>query len=150
MLRSSLLLLCLIALPAQAEQLYKCINAEMEVTYSNLPCSRFPGMREAKTIEADPGPPVSETARPGAKEKAAEDPAMEKSRKTAGEKTEAKRVLKAERSEKNQCDKLSEQISEVMDKMDAARHRGYTPKQESEWNQKIKELTAKKNRLNCF
>jgi recombination DNA repair RAD52 pathway protein len=150
MLRFSLFLLCMIALPVQAEQLYKCIGADKEVTYSNLPCSKFPGMKEAKTIEPDPGPPVQEPAKPAAKEKAAKEPEIQKSKKTAKEKAETKRVLKAERAEKNKCDKISEQISEVMDKMDAARHQGYTPKQESEWNQKIKELTAKKNRLNCF
>jgi Domain of unknown function (DUF4124) len=150
MLRSPLLLLCLLALPVQAEQLYKCIDAQKEVTYSNLPCSKFPGMKEAKTIEADPGPPVQEPAAPITKEKVAKEPEMPKAKRTTKEKSAAKRVLKAERAEKSKCDKISEQISGVMDKMDAARHQGYTLKQESEWNQKIKELNARKNRLNCF
>ncbi|MGA7179784.1 MAG: DUF4124 domain-containing protein [Thiobacillaceae bacterium] len=149
-MRTSILLLCLLALPVQAESLYKCVNAAKQVTYSNLPCSKFPGMSEAKTIEPDPGPPVSETPSPAAREKARDETGKRRTKKTAKEKAETKRVLKAERAEKNKCDKISDQISEVMDKMDAARHKGYTAEQESEWNQKINELTAKKNRLNCF
>jgi hypothetical protein len=150
MLRSPLLLLCFLALPVQAEQLYKCVDAQKEVTYSNLPCSKFPGMKEAKTIQADPGPPVQEAAVPATREKATKESEAPKARKTAKDKSATRRVLKAERAERSNCDKVSEQISGLMDKMDAARHQGYTLKQESEWNRKIKELNAKKNRLNCF
>lgn len=153
-MRAPLLLLCLLALPVQAQSLYKCVDASTrEITYSNLPCSKFPGMKEAKTIQADPGPPVQETPKPAARKKASEKPESgekEKEKTTAQDKAEAKRVLKAERAEKSKCDKISEQISETMDKMDAGRRKGYTAKQESEWNDKIKALNAKKNRMNCF
>ena len=149
MLRNLLLLFFLTALPAQAEQLYKCLDAGKHVTYSNLPCSKFPGLKEAKIIEAEPAPPASEQARALARE-AAPAPKLKAGKKTASERAETKRVLKAERAEKSKCDKLSDQIGEVMDKMDAARHRGYTATQETEWKQKIQELTAKKTRLNCF
>lgn len=147
MLRTILFLLGIIALPVQAEEMYKCINAAKEVTYTNQPCGKLPGMKEAKTIEADPGPPVPPPPKPP---KTAAKPETKQPRKTAQERAEAKRVLKAERAEKNKCDKISDQISQVMDKMDAARHRGYTAKQEAEWNDKIRELNAKKSRLNCF
>ncbi len=155
MLRSLFLLLCLAGLPAQAEQLYKCLDAGKQVTYSNLPCSKFPGLKEAKTIQAEPAPPASEQARASARETAAAaaaapEPKVKAGKKTANERGETKRVLKAERAEKSKCNKLSDQIGEVTDKMDAARHKGYTAKQEADWKQRIQELTAKKNRLNCL
>ncbi|HYP67307.1 MAG TPA: DUF4124 domain-containing protein [Thiobacillaceae bacterium] len=151
MLHALFLLIFLASLPAQAEQLYKCIDAGKQVTYSNLPCSKFPGLKEAKTIEVNPAPPAAESKPVTAKETAiAHEPKAKAEKKTAGERAEAKRVLKVERAEKHKCDKLSEQISEVMDKMDAARQAGYTAKQEAEWKRKIRELTARKNRLNCF
>lgn len=151
MLRSLFLLLCLAALPAQAEQLYKCVDAEKHVTYSNLPCSKFPGLKETKTIAAEPAPPTSEPARATAREAAAApESGTRAEKKTARERAETKRVLKAERAEKTKCAKLSEQIGQVIDKMDTARHKGYTVKQEAEWKQKIEDLNAKKARLNCF
>ncbi len=149
MVRSLFLLLCLAGLSAHAEQLYKCVDAGKHVTYSNLPCSRFPGLKETKTIEAEPPPP--EPARTKSREGAATlESESRAEKKTARERADAKHVMKVERAEKTKCDKLSEQISQVMDKMDAARHKGYTAKQEAEWKQKIEELSAKKNRLNCF
>jgi hypothetical protein len=153
MLRGLFLLVFLVGLPAQAEQLHKCLDAEKHVTYSNFPCSKFPGLKEAKTIEAEPAPPPSEQARATAREDAAAAasvPKLKTGKKTASERAEAHRAQKAERAEKSKCSKLSDQIGEVMDKMDAARHKGYTAKQETEWKQKIQELTAKKTRLNCF
>jgi hypothetical protein len=148
-MRNLLLLLCLAGLPAQAEQLYKCVDAEKQVTYSNLPCSKFPGLKQAKTIEAEPAPPPAAPAKTTVGEVAAE-PESGAEKKTARERAETKRVLKAERAEKKKCDKLSEEIAQVMDKMDAARHKGYTAKQEAAWKQKISDLNAKKTRLNCF
>jgi len=155
MLRGLFLLVFLVGLPAQAEQLHKCLDAEKHVTYSNFPCSKFPGLKEAKTIEAEPAPPPSERARATAREAAAAAaaapvPKLKAGKKTASERAEAHREKKAERAEKSKCKKLSDQIGEVMDKMDAARHNGYTAKQEAESKQKIEELTAKKTRLNCF
>ena len=151
MLRSIFLLICVAALPAHAEELYKCVGADKQVTYSNLPCSKFPGLKETKTIEAEPAPPSPEPKSDAPREKlSAPEPAPKAERKRAGERAEARRVLKVERAEKRKCDKLAEQISEVMDKMDAARHSGYTAKQETEWKQKIRELNDRKNRLNCF
>jgi hypothetical protein len=111
-------------------------------------------LKEAKTIEAEPAPPPSEqvraTAREAAAAAAAPVPKLKAGKKTASERAEAHREKKAERAEKSKCKKLSDQIGEVMDKMDAARHNGYTAKQEAESKQKIQELTAKKTRLNCF
>jgi hypothetical protein len=153
MLRGLFLLVFLVGLPAQAEQLYKCLDANRQATYSNLPCSKFPGLKEAKTIEAEPGPPPSEQARATAREAAAAAapvPKLKAGKKTASERAETHRAQKVERAEKSKCNKLSDQIGEAMDKMDAARHKGYTAKQEAESKQKIQELTAKKNRLNCF
>jgi hypothetical protein len=151
MLLSLFLLLWAAGVPAHAEQLYKCLDSGKQVTYSNLPCSKFPGLKEAKTIEAEPGPSLSKPQAATPKETGAAPLSKEKAgQKTAGERAEARRVLKVERADKRKCDKLSEQISEVMDKMDAARHSGYTAKQETEWKRKVRELTARKNRLNCF
>jgi hypothetical protein len=150
MLRNLFLLVCLASLPAQAEQLYKCLDAGKQVTYSNLPCSKFPGLKEAKVIQPEPAPPSEPSSAKARETEAVPEPKAKTEKKTASERAEARRVLKVERAEKNKCNKLSDQISDVMDKMDAARHKGYTAKQEADWKQKIQELNAKKTRLNCF
>jgi hypothetical protein len=149
-MRSILFLVGLIVLPAHAGALFKCVNAAGEATYSNLPCGKFPGMKEVKTIEADPGPPVSDLPISVSKKKTPDEDGIKEPKKSARERAETRRVLKAERAEKNKCDKISDQISDVMDKMDVARRKGYTIKQENEWNDKIRELNARKNRMNCF
>jgi hypothetical protein len=148
--RILLSLLCLsIVLPTHAESLYKCISASKEITYTNQPCSKLPGLKEVKTIEVDTGPPVEDNPKPENSERAS--PATtRKDEKTRHERVKTKRILKLERADRSKCDKLSDQISDVMDKMDAARHSGYTLKQEAAWNDKIRQLNAKKRRLNCF
>jgi uncharacterized protein DUF4124 len=149
--RSTLLLIGIItlpALPAQAEVLYKCVNAAMDVTYSNIPCRKFPGLKEAKAIDSDPGPASSETT--GTAPGKGEDVGGRLPKQTARATAEGKRVLKAERSGRSPCDALSDQISELMDKMDSARENPYSAQQENEWNDKIKQLNVKKHRLNCF
>ncbi|MGO9446428.1 MAG: DUF4124 domain-containing protein [Thiobacillaceae bacterium] len=147
-MRSTLLLISIFALPAQAEELYKCVDAAMDVTYSNIPCRKFPGLKEAKAIDPDVGPEVSETGGPSpgkGDSTQAHVPGLPP-RAAAG----GKRVLKAERTQKSPCDALSDQISGLMDKMDSARDKAYSAQQESEWDKKIKELNVKKNSLNCF
>jgi uncharacterized protein DUF4124 len=146
--RSTLLLISIFALPAQAEVLYKCVDAAMDVTYSNIPCRKFPGLKETKAIDPDVGPEVSETGgpSPGKGEGTEAQVPGQPPRAVA----EGKRVLKAERTQKSPCDALSDQISGLMDKMDSARDKDYSAQPENDWASKIKELNVKKNRLNCF
>lgn len=50
----------------------------------------------------------------------------------------------------NTCDTLTDKLGLVLDKMDAARRKGYTAKEMDQWNLEIKGLERKKQQAGCF
>lgn len=153
-----------------AASLNKCVDAYGKVTYSNLPCK---GANEVRKIEIDPAPPVPPalpvnppslptTMLPASPKLDVpvyvipeNNPAVSipKSGTTPPEK---KATIKFEtlggpkKQSQNNCDTLSDKLGLVLDKMDAARRKGYTQKQMDEWNSEIKTLERKKQQAGCF
>ena len=139
----ALLILGLAAGMAQAASQNKCLDVYGKVTYSNMPCK---GAQQARTVEIDPAPPT---------------PKMEVPVSVARERTqshpEKKAAVKLEtfgtapkKHPHNTCDTLTDKLGLVLDKMDAARRKGYTQKQMDEWNLDIKSLERKKQQAGCF
>lgn len=131
---------------AFANSLNKCLDVYGKVTYSNLPCK---GANEVRKVEIDPAPPVPVTPMlPSA--------AQSSSSKSTFPPTEKKAEIKLEtlgapkKPSQNNCDTLSDKLGLVLDKMDAARRKGYTQKQMDDWNSDIKTLERKKQQAGCF
>jgi hypothetical protein len=137
---------CVLALPAQAT-LFKCQDPAGNVTYTNLPCDKS-GLKEAKVVP--PPPPPAEMVSPKPL------PAVEISKTDKRPSGDNKKggtslhLIKSQDSNEEKCAKLNDALGNTMDEMDAARRQGYTPKQEAEWNAKLKKLQADKNKLGCF
>jgi len=138
-----LVILSLAASAVQASSLNKCLDIYGKVTYSNMPCK---GAKQARTIEIDPAPAVPKIQVP-----VAAAPALAQIR------TEKNAVVKLEtfgtapkKHPHNTCDTLTDKLGLVLDKMDAARRKGYTQKQMDEWNLDIKSLERKKQQASCF
>jgi len=140
----------LAALPIQAASLNKCIDAQGQVTYSNLPCRNA---REVRAVEVDPLPtpdPVKPRAAkpPPAQAAPAPTPLPDES---ATIKLNTHTTSKSTpRASARQCDSLTDKLGKVFDKMDQARHKGYTQEQMDKWNQEIKDLEGKKQQSGCF
>jgi len=131
----------------QANTLNKCVDAYGKVTYSNLACK---GAKQAEKIEIDPAPPVPKVVAPVVEVPSAEPgPSVKASDKESMVKLEtfgtAPKKLTA-----NVCDSLSDKLGGVLDKMDAARRKGYTQPQMDKWNLEIKDIERKKQQAACF
>jgi len=135
----------------QAATLNKCIDANGQVTYSNLPCRNA---RETRAVEIDPAPrpdPVKPRAVKAPPIQAAPPsltpPSAEPTTTRVETHTTGKSVKPASAS---QCDSLSDKLGAVFDKMDQARRKGYTQEQMNKWNQEIEALETKKQQSACF
>ena len=157
---------------AFAASLNKCVDAYGKVTYSNLPCK---GANEVRKIEIDPAPPVR-VAPPAPNVAPALPPAVQADSpkedvpvyvmpekppvvitpKSTAAPIEKKAEIKFEtlggpkKQSQNNCDTLSDKLGLILDKMDAARRKGYTQKQMDDWNSEIKTLERKKQQAGCF
>ncbi|KAB2318276.1 DUF4124 domain-containing protein [Betaproteobacteria bacterium SCN1] len=141
-----------------ASTLNKCIDAQGRITYSNLPCKNA---REAQKVEIDP-PPIPDPVRPAPKpvptpaivsqppraparsaifDTAPASPALKLEKRAAG---------KLESGAARKCDTLADKLGRILDKMDAARRKGYTQEQMDDWNQQIKDLERQKQQAGCF
>lgn len=155
---------------AFAASLNKCVDVYGKVTYSNLPCK---GANEVRKVEIYPAPPVppalpvNPPSLPTTMLPASPKPdvpvyvipeknpavSIPKSGTTPPEK---KATIKFEtlggpkKQSQNNCDTLSDKLGLVLDKMDAARRKGYTQKQMDDWNSEIKSLERKKQQAGCF
>ena len=139
----ALMILSLATNVAQAESLNKCVDIYGKVTYSNLTCK---GANQARKIEIDPAPPAPKMEVP-----------VTVAPKAAQIRTEKNAAVKLEtfgtapkKPPHNTCDTLTDKLGLVLDKMDAARRKGYTQKQMDEWNLDIKSLERKKQQAGCF
>lgn len=153
---------------AAAASLNKCVDAYGKVTYSNMPCK---GASEVRKIEIDPAPPVrvvppatvlAPAAQSGLPKVEVpvyvmpEKPPVVIAPKTTAAPAEKKAEIKLEtfgapkKLSQNNCDTLSDKLGLVLDKMDAARRKGYTQKQMDDWNSEIKTLERKKQQSGCF
>jgi len=143
---------CFLSLPAHAT-LYKCQDGSGKVTYTNLSCDKS-GLKETRIIPPAPPPAEPVASLPAAKksEAASESVSDEKQpakpvKKQGGTSLQ---LIKSQESSDKKCAKLNDTLGNTMDEMDAARRKGYTAKQEAEWNAKLKKLQADKNKLGCF
>lgn len=159
---------------AFAASLNKCVDVYGKVTYSNLPCK---GANEVRKIEIDPAPPVriappapagsqpsapAQAALPGALKPEVpvyilpEKSPVARVPKASAAPAEKKVEIKLEtfgapkKHSQSNCDTLSDKLGLVLDKMDAARRKGYTQKQMDDWNSEIKTLERKKQQAGCF
>lgn len=157
---------------AAAASLNKCVDEYGKVTYSNLPCK---GANQVRKIEIDPAPPVrvappAPIAAPALSPAALPDlpkvdvpvyampekPPVVITPKSTAAPVEKKAEIKLEtfgapkKQSQNNCDTLSDKLGLVLDKMDAARRKGYTQKQMDDWNSEIKTLERKKQQAGCF
>ena len=143
---------CLLSLPAQAT-LYKCQDGSGKVTYTNLSCDKS-GLKETRIIPPAPPPAEPVASLPAAKksEAASESVSDEKQPAKPGKKQggTSLQLIKSQESSDKKCAKLNDTLGNTMDEMDAARRKGYTAKQEAEWNAKLKKIQADKNKLGCF
>ena len=166
------LALSLTTASATAASLNKCVDEYGKVTYSNLPCK---GANQVRKIEIDPAPPVrvappAPIAAPALPPAALPDapkvdvpvyvmpekPPIVITPKSSTAAAEKKTEIKFEtlggpkKQSQNNCDTLSDKLGLVLDKMDAARRKGYTQKQMDDWNSEIKTLERKKQQSGCF
>ena len=135
----------------QANTLNKCVDAYGKVTYSNLACK---GAKQAEKIEIDPAPPVPKVVAPVVEVPSAEPgPSVKASDKASDKESMVKLETFGTAPKKltaNVCDSLSDKLGGVLDKMDAARRKGYTQPQMDKWNMEIKDLERKKQQAACF
>jgi hypothetical protein len=127
----------------QASSLNKCVDVYGKVTYSNLACS---GAQQVRKVDIDPSPPVPKVVAPARVGYEAMPTLVEK-----------KGVVKLEtystapkRKTAKHCDKLTDKLGLILDKMDAARRKGYTQSQMDKWNLEIKDIEHKKQQASCF
>jgi Domain of unknown function (DUF4124) len=138
-----------LATSAGAATLNKCIDAQGKVTYSNLPCRNA---REVRMVEIDPAPhpvplrsvqPVKPaTAQPAPRSNEPPATIQLETRSTSGK--------PAARASSRRCDSIADKLGRVLDKMDQARRKGYTPEQMNTWDQEVKDLERKKQQSGCF
>lgn len=138
--------LCL-NLPAHAT-LYKCQDTDGRVTYTNLPCEQN-GLKETKVVTPPPPPAEASPVRPvvSPESRPAGNQPSDHDRKNSGTTLQ---LIKSPEPRGNKCAQLNDAMGKVMDDMDAARRKGYTQKQEAEWNARLKKLQADKNKHGCF
>ncbi len=177
--RLRFLVLAALLVPATAgaqSALNKCIDARGGVTYSNLPCKNA---REVQKVEVDPAPPTPPApspapakaplpdAAPATRSAPAPVPALSapasKASRPASTAPVPPSTPPAVRSPRTpaptaapapganqQCERLSAQLGEVLDKMDQARRQGASPAQMDAWDQQARELERKKQQTGCF
>lgn len=165
-----------LAAPAiEAAALNKCIDAQGQVTYSNLPCRNA---REIRKVEIDPPPkpdpaPVpAKVAKPqpavipqsvaqpqtAAQPQAAVPPAdvppvaypLPASSQGMPTTAPQKPGKSSIRLTARQCDSLTDKLGKILDQMDQARRSGYTQQQMDAWEQEIKDIESKKQQSGCF
>ena len=151
-MRCLIVLIGMAALVASVEAatLNKCIDAQGKVTYSNLPCHNA---REVRTVDIEPAP------RPDA-QRSAQPAKPPIAKPAAGSNAPATLQLETRRAtgkpaahasaSARKCDAITDKLGRVFDKMDQARHQGYTQKQMDKWDQEIKDLERKKQQFGCF
>jgi hypothetical protein len=169
----------MVAPAIEAAALNKCIDAQGQVTYSNLPCRNA---REVRKVEIDPPPkpdlapapaPVPAKAaapQPLALPRSAASPQIEAKPQAAplpaavppaigappassqGLPTAApqKPAKSSIRLTARQCDSLTDQLGKVLDQMDQTRRSGYTQQQMDAWEQEIQDIESKKQQSGCF
>jgi hypothetical protein len=143
-----------------AATLNKCIDAQGQVTYSNLPCHNA---KEVHKLEIDPAPQSEPVAvqpsrvQPIQAQPAPVPKAAGRGNETAATQPEIQRAPKvnnagksAARASARECDALSEQLGGVLDKMDKAHRKGYSQAQMDKWNQEVKNLENRKQQSGCF
>ncbi len=145
-----LVLLCMLAPLAAQADLFKCTDQAGKVTYTNLPCAKM-GLTETKVIPPPPPLPV-QRGKPAsaAAEKASIADSAAENRPGTRKKEKPARAAHPQESNNKKCAKLRDRMGRIMDQMDAARRHGYTAKQETDWDNKLRQLQAEKNRLDCF
>jgi hypothetical protein len=141
----------------EAATLNKCIDAQGQVTYSNLPCRNA---REVRTLEIDAAPPPEPVADQPARvqpaqalpPKAAPKPAVTTKPPAAVIQLDTQRTSgkPGAHASARQCDTLSDKLGRVFDKMDQARRKGYTQAQMDKWDQEVKDLERQKQQSGCF
>ena len=176
-----LLIVCIVAMVAslavpaiEAAALNKCIDAQGQVTYSNLPCRNA---REVRKVEIDPPPkpdPVPVPAKvakpqpavtpqpvvkpqtptqapaatlPVAVPPVASTPASSQNLPTPAPQKPGKSSI---RLTARQCDSLTDKLGKILDQMDQARRSGYTQQQMDAWEQEIQDIESKKQQSGCF
>ena len=170
-------MLSLTASSALAASLNKCVDTYGKVTYSNLPCK---GANEVRKVEIDPAPPVPPPAPVPVKPKVEVPvyvmpdklsgpspifsgppepifrPVTEPASRPGRAPLDKKATIKFEtlggpkKQSQNACDTLTDKLGLVLDKMDAARRKGYTSKEMDKWNLDIKSLERQKQQAGCF
>jgi len=165
-----------LAAPAiEAAALNKCIDAQGQVTYSNLPCRNA---REIRKVEIDPPPKPDPAPVPAkvAKPQTAAIPQSVAQPQTATKPQAAalpvdvppvagtppassqdmpttvpqKPGKSSIRLTARQCDSLTDKLGKILDQMDQARRSGYTQQQMDAWEQEIKDIESKKQQSGCF
>jgi hypothetical protein len=134
---------------APAATLNKCIDANGQVTYSNLPCRNA---RETRAVEIDPAPiPDPVKTRAPKQPTVQATPTSPSPAEPATTRVETRSTGKPVKpASARQCDSLSDKLGAVFDKMDQARRKGYTQEQMNKWNQEIETLETKKQQSGCF
>lgn len=144
-----------LATGVEAATLNKCIDAQGQVTYSNLPCRNA---QEVRMVDIDPAPqadPVRSApvqAQPVQPAKPAE-PKLENAPKVPAQirlETRSTTDRLPARISAKYCEFLTHKLGQVFDKMDEARRKGYTQEQMNAWDQEVKELERKKQQSGCF
>ena len=133
-----------------AASLNKCVDVYGKVTYSNLACQ---GAQQARKVEIDPAPPVPKMVvpTPVAPMPVAVIPELEQAPDEKNSTVKLETFGTAPKKQaSNLCDTLTDKLGLVLDKMDAARRKGYTQAQMDKWNLDIKELERKKQQASCF
>lgn len=163
-----------LAAPAiEAAALNKCIDAQGQVTYSNLPCRNA---REIRKVEIDPPPkpdpvPVKVAKpQPAALPQSIAKPQVETQPQAATLPADVPRAVSTPpapsqdmptaapqkpgkssiRLTARQCDGLTDKLGKILDQMDQARRSGYTQQQMDAWEQEIKDIESKKQQSGCF
>ena len=127
----------------QASSLNKCVDVYGKVTYSNLVCA---GAQQVRKVDIDPAPPAPKMPAPVAVVPEFPHVPVEKNGVVKLETFSTA----AKRKTAKHCDKLTDKLGLILDKMDAARRKGYTQSQMDKWNLEIKNLEHQKQQASCF
>ncbi len=127
----------------QAASLNKCVDIYGKVTYSNLACT---GAQQIRKVDIDPAPPAPKMPAPLV---VVPEFGHAPAEKNGLVKLETFSTAPKRKSAKH-CDKLTDKLGLILDKMDAARRKGYTQSQMDKWNIEVKDLEHKKQQASCF
>ncbi len=155
-----LFFILLFCLPVATQAtIFKCLDKAGQVTYTNAGCDKS-GMSEAKILSAPP-PPAIDAPKPGKTEsriitpapKAADvanTPTQAVSQRHATAQLSKAQVQKTPPPASANCAILNNQLGQVMDEMDAARHENVLSGQVAEWDSRLAQLQSEKSKLGCF